>query len=315
MDYRKFLGATQTMVLPYRGGPSVHAPDRRLRVTRRVAAGWWRFEIAGRRATPTEPADVPPLEHLPAVRGHMVGDWLFTGGDAARRVYLMPEDKPPVLSPAVARRWPGDELVFDLLAFEDEAEDATRTALLDDRSVVGIKGVPPSLRGAFGYARLLREAARRGLRVSVREVLRQVHAVAEGELDATALLDEREARIFQLDPGSIHRARARPQPSTSATMGTGTGTGTGTSPHERAAIVLDQAGAELVNSRQLSEGRQEVVFRYLGEQFIAVVDSDTLHVYDSGICLDGHDEQLGLDSLPSVIREAIDRDLLHITNY
>lgn len=309
MDYRKFLGVTQTMVLPYRGGPSVHAPDRRLRVTRRVAAGWWRFEIAGRHATPAEKVDVPSLDHLPAVRGHMVGDWLFTGGDTARRVYLMPEDEPPVLSPAVARRWPGDELVFDLLAFEDEAEDAARTALLDDDSVAGIKGVAPSLRGAFGYARLRREAARRGLQVSVREVLRQVHAVAEGTLDAQALLDEREARIFQLDPGSNHRARARPQPSGTTAMGTGAGTS------ERAAIVLEQAGAELVSSRQLSQGRQEVVFRYLGEQFIAVVDRDTLHVYDSGICLNGHDEQLGLDSLPSVISEAIDRDLLHITNY
>ena len=57
----------------------------------------------------------------------------------------------------------------------------------------------------------------------------------------------------------------------------------------------------------------EVVFRYCGEQFIASVDYETLHVYDSGICLSGADEALGLDALPSVIAEAIDHDLLHIT--
>ena len=51
MDYRKFISATQTMGLPYLGGPSVHAADRRLRVTERVAVGWWRFEVKGRWAT------------------------------------------------------------------------------------------------------------------------------------------------------------------------------------------------------------------------------------------------------------------------
>jgi hypothetical protein len=44
-----------------------------------------------------------------------------------------------------------------------------------------------------------------------------------------------------------------------------------------------------------------------------VVDAITLHVYDSGVCLAGADELVTLDSLPGVIREAIEEDALVIT--
>lgn len=83
---------------------------------------------------------------------------------------------------------------------------------------------------------------------------------------------------------------------------------------ERAAAVLEAAGASLLDTRPLSERSLEVVFRFMDERFVAIVDWQTLHVYDSGICLDGHDEDLGLDSLPSVIAEAISTRQLHITN-
>jgi len=303
VDYRKFLGATRTMVLPHAGGFSVHAADRRLRVNESVAVGWWRFEVKGRTATPIGEAEPPPLDHLPSVRGHVVGDWLFTGGDTAVHIDLMSEEEAPVLGPVIARRWPGDVIVFDASAFEDEAEEMAREALLEGSTIEGLRGATPSLRGAFGYARLVQEARRRGMRVRVREVLWRVHAVAMGQQEARALLDELEARVFQLDPRSTHRERTRPEPVSWR----------GASPEERAADILEAAGASMLSGRVLEGGRYEVVFRYLGERFIAVVDRDTLHVYDAGICLDGHDEQLGLDSLPSVIAEAIDGGVLYIT--
>lgn len=293
------------MVLPYLGGLSVRATDRRLRVQQRVAAGWWRFEVSGRLATAQAQVDPPELGHLPVVRGHLVGPWLFTSGSAATHLHLMPEEEAAPLSPATGRRWAGDDVVFDAVAFDDEPEEACRAALLDDtspRELVGtLKGVVPSLRAAFGYARLLREARSRGIQVGVREVLARVHAIADGTLGAGALLDEIEARIFQADPTSCHRESGRePAVSTAST-------------EERAAAVLDGAGAHFLSGRNLGGDNYEVVFRYLGEQFIAVVDRSTLHVYDSGICLEGHDEELGLDSLPSVIAEAIAHDELYIT--
>lgn len=303
VDYRKFLGGKSTKVLPYFGGPFVHDPDRRLRVNERVAVGWWEFEIQGRIATAVVPADARPLDRCKALRGHVVGDWLFVGGGSARRMLLMPDDEPPVLSPVTARVWHGDHPVFDTLEFEDEAEDAARSALLDGANIAWLRGASPSLRRAFGYARLQREAVERGLRVSAREVEALLHEVADGTRDPAQVLDALEARVYALDPGSAHRQRvALPA-------------GTMDDAPRRAAEVLAEAGAQMLDSRLAGERILEVVFRYRGEQFVAAVDWETLHVYDSGICLSGADEALGLDALPSVISEAIDGDLLHITRW
>lgn len=300
VDYRKFLGAKTTKVLPYFGGPFVHAPDRRLRVSERVAVGWWEFEIQGRNATAVAPADAQPLHRCKALRGHVVGDWLFVGGDETRRLLLMPEDEPPVLSPVTARVWHGDDPVFDTLEFEGDAEEAAREALLDARPIAGLSGATPSLRRAFGYARLRREGEGRGLWVSLCEVQGVLHEVVDGTCDVVAVLDVFEAWVYTLDPGSLHREHTLP-------------TGTMDDAPRRAAQVLEAAGALMLDSRMAGDRILEVVFRYRGEQFIASVDYETLHVYDSGICLSGADEDLGLDALPSVISEAIDDDLLHIT--
>ena len=301
VDYRKFLGAKTTKVLPYFGGPFVHASERRLRLVERVAVGWWEFEIKGRNATAVEPAEAQSLDRCKALRGHVVGDWLFVGGETARRLRLMPEDEPAVLSPVTARLWAGDHPVFDMLEFEGEAEEAARAALLDGRTIAGLSGASPSLRRAFGFARLRREASSRGLRLSLREVGASLHEVADGVRDPVAVLDGLEARVYELDPTSLHRARTVVERGSVADA------------PARAAAALEGAGAEYLDSRFAGERVLEVVFRYLGEQFIASVDWETLHVYDSGICLDGADEALGLDALPSVISEAIDGDLLYIT--
>ncbi len=301
MDYRKFLGAQSTKVLPYFGGAFVHAPDRRLRVTSPVAVGWWDFEIKGRNATAIAAAEPPSLHRCKSLRGHIVDDWLFVGGEATRRILMMPDDEPPVLSPVTARLWHGDAPMFDMLEFEGDAEEAAREALLDSGAIADLAGATPSLRRAFGFARLGREAQERGLRVSVREVGAVLHEVADGTRDPAAVLDTLEARVYTMDPSSDHRARGP------------VSTGTPDDAPTRAAAALEGAGATLLDTRFAGERTMEVIFRYLGERFVATVDWETLHVYDSGICLDGADEELGLDALPSVISEAIHGDLLYIT--
>ena len=64
----------------------------------------------------------------------------------------------------------------------------------------------------------------------------------------------------------------------------------------------------------MRDDQLEVVFGFMGERFISLVDEDTLQVLDSGICL-GHppaDKMITLDSLPAVIKEAIETDRLVI---
>lgn len=305
MDYRQLLGKVEAMVLPYLGGLSVHAADRRLRVQACVAVGWWRFEVSGRVATPREEAEPADMRALPSVRGHLVGDWLFTGGTTAERVYLMPNES-ELFTPAKARRWHSGDHLFDDAAFADDPELAVREAWMSDTgSLAGIKGVAPSLRAAFGYAVARREANRIGMQVSAREVLSRAHEVAAGTLPALTLIRQVEARRYTIDPQSAHRFRgARRRRETDATLDNA---------EDRACAVLEPTGAEVLATRLLGERELEVAFRYRGERFIAVVDWETLHVYDSGICLSGADEELGLDSLPAVISEAIDTGELVIT--
>jgi hypothetical protein len=82
----------------------------------------------------------------------------------------------------------------------------------------------------------------------------------------------------------------------------------------RAESALDKAGADLESTRRTGPQQLEVVFAFMGERFVSIVDQDTLRVLDSGICL-GHppaDELVTLDSLPGVIREAIETHRLVI---
>jgi hypothetical protein len=300
VDYRRFLGRVESMVLPFLGGLSVHAADRRLRVPERVAAGWWRFEVSGRVATAKEEAAPIEMHALPSVRGHLVGDWLFTAGTTAERVFLMPNEE-ELFTPAIARRWYGGDHLFDTALFADEAESAARDAFFADASLAGIKGVAPSLRAAFGFIVIRREAAKIGLEVSPREVLDRAHEVASATVSPESIIQALEARRYTIQPTSDHRRR-RP-----------TEVATRDNAEARACAALEPTGADVLAVRQTGERTLEVVFRFRGERFIAVVDWESLHVYDSGICLSGADEELGLDSLPSVIAEAMDHDVLHIT--
>lgn len=63
----------------------------------------------------------------------------------------------------------------------------------------------------------------------------------------------------------------------------------------------------------LDRERLEVTYRFMNNRFITVVHPITLQVLDAGICLAGADRMVTLDSLPSVIREAIQTSRLVIT--
>nr|WP_253895172.1 hypothetical protein [Corallococcus exercitus] len=78
---------------------------------------------------------------------------------------------------------------------------------------------------------------------------------------------------------------------------------------------LDKAGARLLAQRRLGDGLVEVVYTFMGERFVTVVEAATLRVRDAGVCLAGADTQVTLESLPSVLKEAIDTDALVITRH
>ncbi|MCP3138802.1 hypothetical protein [Pyxidicoccus xibeiensis] len=84
---------------------------------------------------------------------------------------------------------------------------------------------------------------------------------------------------------------------------------------DRAERALLGAGARLRDMRRLGGNRLEVTYSFMDERFISIVDADTLQVVDAGVCLAGADGEVTLESLPSVIREAIDTGVLVITRH
>ncbi|MCY1043841.1 hypothetical protein OV208_21150 [Corallococcus sp. bb12-1] len=86
-------------------------------------------------------------------------------------------------------------------------------------------------------------------------------------------------------------------------------------PGEWAERALNKAGARMLDHRRLGEGLMEVVYSFMGERFVTVVEMATLRVRDAGVCLAGADARVTLESLPSVLKEAIDTDALVITRH
>jgi len=317
MDYRKFLNQSSIEVLPYLGGTRVDALRRRLRVADSVEKGWWRFEVQGRDARALRREPVPDLSQLPGqlpvLHGHLVDGYLFVSGRQVETVHLLPEEQAADFSPCTARRWPSGDVLFESLAFEQDAETACRAALAHESTLAGTKSIPASCRAAFGYAVLKQQSAQLTIALSPREVIGACAEVAEQGLSAARRvlyrlqqmrLDERrrvQARRLQsawhAEARVNRRQPRRAQYDLAETVG----------------AALDNTGAVLLTTRRLENAMAEVCFRFMGEQFICVVDADSLQVFDAGICLDGQDKALNLDCLPAVIREAIEDNALYIT--
>lgn len=331
MDYRKFLGKEEERVLPYLGGAFLHAADRRLRLTTEPAApGWYTFRIKGRDATPVGPAEPESLEQCSAVRGHLVGERLVRDGAIAERVHFLPAEEPPRLSPIKVRRWHSGELLFESLEFESEAEESVRRALEEDTNLAQIKAVPATLRAAFAYSVMEAASRRLGIPAAAAELRPHVAQVAElgrpeaeralRALAAERALAQREMmelnrrrQVVEMAQRAVEAQQQRAIPEARQ----GRGRVRQEDAIARAELALEAAGARMRTARVLGDGNLEVIFTFKDERFISVVNMRTLQVIDSGICL-GHpprDDLVTLESLPSVIKEAIDTDRLVILRH
>ncbi|MBB4931738.1 hypothetical protein F4561_002558 [Lipingzhangella halophila] len=305
--YQRFLGASSRVVLPYFGGPFVELEDRRVRVAAPIAPGYWHFEVTGRSARALEPAEPPDLSHLAAVRGHYVAGYLVHS--RAELLALPCEEEPPRFAPLVARRWPtGGALLPERVDFEGEAEELVRQAFEDRRPLNEVKGVPASLRAAYGYAVLRRAGEELGVAVRPGEARHRAGGIADGGDPAARRV------LREVAAERAHREVASVAAETARRAGPNQWASTSRS-YDRAAAALHAAGASLLEARNLPDDLIEVRFRFDGERFAAVAQAATLQVVDAGICLEGSDRELTLESLPSVIREAMGSGELYITRH
>lgn len=319
MDYNDFLTPTTIapVVLPYFGGTRVDAKDRKFAVDGELAPGWWRFQIAGRRAVPMEPATPGDLGSLPIMRGHWVDGWIVIDGRTLGRFALPADDEPAALSRVTARRWYSDDLLFDTTEFEDDAELAARAALEDRRPLGDLKGIVPSLRAAFGYALGMIVARELSIEISLRELTPRVVQIAEGGRAVVTEMFEAllEARRREAEEQRHREAEtAAAQRLASAVKGARVVRSRGHDPEQRADDVLDKARARMITCRRVAGGAQlDITYEVDGTRIMSLVETTTLQVIDPGICLSGAHRVLTLDAMPSVVREAIEEDHLNIT--
>lgn len=309
--FKRFLGARSEEVLAYTGGSHVRSATRKLALAAAPKdSGWYRFEIRGRKAHVLGPAEAPDLERLPLLRGCNWQGRLVQADGSVRALAIQGEDESLLFAPLRVRRWHEGSLVLEGEDFETEIEQILRNALEARAGLAQVRGVSAAQRAAYVYALLERVARRRPL-WQPPEVRARIPSLAEGgEQAARAELRRLEARRAEARATTLSVAPAPTRAETARASARGV-------PHEQATRVrgaLTSAGASYLSMRALAHGTQLAVqFRFLDGRFESIVASDTLNVIDAGICLDGADRALTLESLPGVIREAVETGQLVVT--
>ncbi|MFO0612026.1 MAG: hypothetical protein U0414_05540 [Polyangiaceae bacterium] len=328
VDYRRFLGASTELTLPYLGGTFLETGTRRLRVeaSARPSLGWHLFKVSGRNAVATAPAEPIDLSDRPSKVGHFAptagGGYLVTQDGAARRLELLPEDEPLALSVLRAREWHDGSWLYGESQFESEVEELVRQRLDERRGCDDVSGVGASLRVAFAIslaARIGRELsipiAPVELLPSIRDIAARGEPAAREALEATdARRRERAREAAEAHTQATIQSHARAAVRRAAHERRGAAAPSEENAEERAIAALEHAGARFLSARRTANRSLEVRYEFMHERFITVVDAITLQVWDAGVCLSGADAELTLDSLPSAIREAIETDVLVITS-
>jgi len=299
----------QTLTLPWLGGRTVYSKDRTWRVQGRlpVEFGYYRFAITGGRVASLEGEsdEFPEATNYghKVVRGYLVGDRMIPDDarieidpakvfDQTVQVWLVPPGLER-FSRASAVRLQNGKLLFHLQEFPQGPEPAVQRAYQDRQdSLDHISGVTPPLELAYRFVTLQR------LRAEERE---QERLRREEEERQRLEAEERLRQALENATTGAGRRQLASQDFPAA-----------------ARAALEVSGAELLDSRQ-SHNRTEMVvqFRFDHQRFECVVHKETLRVVDAGICLTDHrtnergDTYLTLESLPSVIREALNRGVLH----
>jgi len=309
MSWEDLLSSKKNRILPWVDGRKIYADGRSWTIQGELPPehGWYEFYTSsGRKASLIGPAESDvEFEFEPGrriVRGYLVGNRLIP--DNARvdpdPEKLISQTVPVFLvergldrfTRAVTVESGGGKLIYIRQEFPEGPEAEVQEAYQDRLSSIDhIKNVTPALDLAFRWISLQR------LRAEEREKQRELRRLEEERRAAKA------ERLRQ------------------AMRDAGTGIGRRTLAKQNfnaaAKAALAVSGAQLLDAMP-SRCQNEMVVRYRfrRRRFECVVDKNTLQIVDSGICLT--DERTGekgdtyftLESLPPVIGQAIDEDVL-----
>lgn len=302
MGWQDLLETSAHLVTPWLGERRIHREGRTWRVSGKLPReyGWYEWETSGRVAT-LKGMSEPDPDYTSGIcdrsheRGYLVGDRLVLEDSHANpdpdKFF---ENTIPVflVEPGLdrfARVEIGFAAHFQPLykqeLFPLGPEDEVRKAFVDHKpSIHDIPNVTPALDAAFRFATRQRELLE----------------IRRAELEKKRLEEERREQAMK-------------------NMGTGLGRRTlAVTDFETAArAALAVGGAELLDVRQ-GRGRNEMVvqYRFENRRLECVAERGTMRIVDSGVCLTDHhtgekgDTYFTLESLPPVIRQAIQEDKL-----
>ena len=295
MGWQDLLSKTEMITVPWTGGRSICLRGRTWTLEGRIPLehGWHRFNIDGsRKATWAGAGESAPDfdEKRKKARGYLVGDRLIPDGtslvmDPAKiieqslDVHLIEEGMERFARAMVVQHEDG-KWIFIRQEFPLGPEGDVAFAYQDRKQTVNdIPGVTPALDLAFRWETWRRDQT---------EAHRQ-------EIERQRQEEERRQRLI----GMIGTGEGRRQ---LAAMDFG----------EAAKAALRVSGAELLDHRpSTTHGEMVVQYRFEGRRYECVVETNTLRVVDSGICLTDHgtgergDTRFTLESLPTVILQAI----------
>jgi hypothetical protein len=288
--------------LPWLGDKKVHGYGRTwtIKGKRPKQHGWYVFDVSGRKATLVGPAEDAPHdfeEHHPTLLGYLAGS-RFIPDDA--RVDPDPDklidqtDNAHCIEPGLERfvrvlvaKTGNHDLIYIRQEFPQGPEFDVTAAYQDRRdSVDHIKGVTPALDLCFRWESLQRLKAEEWEREMERIRLEEVAAAEAEERLRQAMRDS--------GTGAGRRELAKRDFKAAATA------------------ALGVLGAELLDYRQGRHASEMIVqYQFMNRRLECVCHRDTLRIIDAGVCLDNHrgtkgDTRFTLESLPSVIKEAID---------
>lgn len=304
-SWKDLLKTEEQVVLPWIGGRVLRSADRVWKIEGKLPQefGWYSFILDSRTAKVNAAAEPNHAALSRKVSGFLLGDRLLEDrikvAPYAKDIALA-ADPVALIEPGLdlfvriqaGRVFEGGPLIFETLDFPCGAEQDVLSGLLDGKtSVDHIPNVPPALDAAFRVEVNRRKEAER-IRLEIARKLAEEEAKR---------VREEQRQQFLKTTGSAEGRRNLAKLDFSAAA--------------RAALAV--SGATYLDDRKAPQKGERIVrYRYQNRRLECVVNEYTLAIVDSGICLTDHDTGekgdtwLTLESLPSVIKEAIDSHLL-----
>lgn len=307
MGWQELLSENSTVILPWLGGHRVSRQGQTWRIQGPLPLeyGWYQFELSGGRRAKVLSVSEPDFnfeQGQKTIQGYLMGNRLIPDGvsvdpdpnkliDQTLSVFLVEPGLERFARAIVCRLDTETEQRYLYLrqVFPTGPETEVEIAYQDHKpSLDHIRGVTPALDFAFKWLclqRMLAEVRERN------EANRR--AEEEHKRKQEALLQENLRKVY----GNERRALAT------------------VNFNEAARQALAISGAELLDARpSRMPGEMIVQYRLRHRRLECIVNSTTLRVIDSGICLTNNgikgDTFFTLESLPSVVIEAIDTQQL-----